>query len=80
VLDNVARIVAVELATASRAASLRAPLTSSPSLTAARAVVDAATGGPGPDRFLSPELRAVELLVRDRLVTQAVADAGVVLT
>ena len=80
VLDNVARIVAVELATASRAASLRAPLASSPALAAARAVVDRATGGPGPDRFLSPELRAVELLVRDRLVTQAVADAGVVLS
>jgi histidine ammonia-lyase len=72
VLDNLTRIVAIELATAARAAALRAPLASSAPLAAARAAIDAAAHGPGPDRFLSPELRAVEDLVRSRAITSAV--------
>ncbi len=79
VLDNLTRIIAVELATASRAAALRAPLPSSAPLAAVRLVVDAATGGPGADRFLSPELGAVERAVRTGAMIRAVQRCGVTL-
>ncbi|MGZ2357905.1 histidine ammonia-lyase [Streptomyces sp. 372A] len=66
-VDNLARIVAVELYAASRAVELRAGqgLTPAP---ATRAVIEAlrAAGveGPGPDRFLSPDLAAADAFVR----------------
>ena len=75
-VDNLARILAVELVTAARAIDLRAPLRPAAGTGAAvRALRDAGVGGPGPDRFLSPELRAAEDAVRSGAVLRAVEAA-----
>lgn len=61
-LDNLRRILAIELLTAARALRLRAPLQPG----AASAAVIAAIGeigAPGADRHLAPELAAMEALV-----------------
>ncbi|MFJ8850105.1 histidine ammonia-lyase [Streptomyces sp. NPDC102437] len=66
-IDDLTRIVAVELYAATRAIELRAAggLTPAP---ASQAVIEAlrAAGveGPGPDRFLSPDLAAADAFVR----------------
>jgi histidine ammonia-lyase len=74
-LDNLARILAVELLTAARALDLRAPLRPAPGTAAAiGALRRRGVGGPGPDRYLSAELRAAEEAVRDGSVLAAVED------
>jgi histidine ammonia-lyase len=75
-LDNLTRILAVELLTAARALDLRAPLRPAPGTAAAVAVLRArGVAGPGPDRYLSVELRAAEEAVRDGSVLAAVEKA-----
>ena len=75
-LDNLARILSVELVTAARALQLRAPLRPAPGTAAAVAVLQGrGVGGPGPDRYLSVELRAAEEAVRDGSVLAAVQNA-----
>jgi histidine ammonia-lyase len=77
VIANLTRIVAVELTCAARAIDLRAPLRPAPATAAALASIRAHVEGPGPDRFVSPELAAVEELVRDgRLLADVQAHAG----
>ena len=63
VVANLARILAVELTCAARGLDLRAPLRPAPGTAAALAALRERVGGPGPDRFVSPELAAVETLV-----------------
>ncbi|MBW8807063.1 MAG: histidine ammonia-lyase [Catenulispora sp. 13_1_20CM_3_70_7] len=76
-VDNLRRIIAVELVTAARALDLRAPLLPAEGTGAAvRALRDAGVGGPGPDRFLSPELRAAEDALKAGAVIAA-AEAAV---
>jgi histidine ammonia-lyase len=72
---NLRRIVAVELTCAARALDLRAPLAPAPGTAAALSVVRSRVDGPGPDRFVSPELAAVEELVRSGAVVAAVQEA-----
>lgn len=64
-VGNLARIIAVELYAASRGVELREGLTPAP---ASAAVIEAARAagvrGPGPDRFLAPDLAAAEEFVR----------------
>ena len=72
---NLGRILAVELTCAARGLDLRAPLTPAPGTAAALAAVRSVVGGPGPDRWLSPELAAVESLVMSGAVVDAVAGA-----
>jgi histidine ammonia-lyase len=74
-LANLTRIVAVELVCASRGLDLRAPLAPGPGTAAARDTVREAVPGPGPDRWLGPELAAVEPLVAGGTVLAAVEDA-----
>ncbi|HEV2346543.1 MAG TPA: histidine ammonia-lyase [Actinocrinis sp.] len=75
-LGNLARILTVELVTAARALDLRAPLQPAPGTAAAVAALRRrAVGGPGPDRYLSVELRAAEDAVRDGSVLAAVEEA-----
>jgi len=74
-LVNLTRIIAVELACAARALDLRRPLAPGPGTAAARNAIRAALAGPGPDRFLAPELADAERLVADGAVLAAVADA-----
>ncbi|SED48080.1 histidine ammonia-lyase [Streptomyces misionensis] len=64
-VDNLTRIIAVELYAATRALELREGLSPAP---ASRAVIEAARAagvqGPGPDRFLAPDLAAADAFVR----------------
>ncbi len=71
-VDNLRRILAVELSCGCRALDLREPLRPAPGTAAARAVVAAGVPGPGPDRWLAPELAAVEEMLRSGAVTTAV--------
>jgi histidine ammonia-lyase len=63
-LDAFADVLAIELVAASRAMALRAPLLASPATQPVVDAVNRASGGPGPDRWLAPELRAVGEAVR----------------
>jgi histidine ammonia-lyase len=75
-LRNVERILAVELVCAARGLELRAPLEPGRGTAAALAAVRAAgVPGPGPDRWLSPELEAARRLVGSGELVGAVAAA-----
>jgi len=63
-VDNLTRILAVELVCAGRGLDLRSPLEPAAGTAAALAALRERVPGPGPDRFLSPELTAAEQLVR----------------
>lgn len=62
-IDGLARVLAIEILTAARALDLRAPLEPGPATGAVRALVRTVAAGPGPDRFLSPEMQALTELV-----------------
>ncbi|NJP66916.1 histidine ammonia-lyase [Streptomyces spiramenti] len=77
-LDNLTRVVAVELYTATRALELRGTLPATRDLDAGpagRAVTAAAraagVAGAGPDRYLTPDLDAAEAFVRDGSLVRA---------
>ena len=72
---NLTRIVAVELACAARGLELRTGLRPAAGTGAALAVIRSDVPGAGPDRFLAPELAAVERLVASGAVLAAVQDA-----
>lgn len=55
-ISNLNHIIAIELVTASRAIELRAPLTPSPVSAKIIQALRQSVAGPGPDRYLSPEL------------------------
>lgn len=63
VIDNLRRILAIELTVSARAVDLRNPLLPAPGTGAALAAVRTVAPGPGPDRFLSPELQALDDLL-----------------
>lgn len=72
-IGNLNRIVAVELYAATRAIELRRHLTPAPASRAAIAALRAAgVEGPGPDRFLAPDLEAADAFVRDGRLLAAV--------
>jgi histidine ammonia-lyase len=71
-LANLTRILAIELSCAARALDLRAPLRPAPGTGAAARAIRERVPGPGPDRFLAPELAAVEELVRNGSLLTAV--------
>ncbi len=72
-VGNLNRVIAVELYAATRAVELRDTLTPAP---ASQAAIDAlrAAGvqGPGPDRFLAPDLDAADAFVREGKLVEAV--------
>ncbi|MER5968008.1 histidine ammonia-lyase [Streptomyces sp. NPDC002057] len=72
-IGNLNRIIAVELYAATRGVELREGLTPAP---ASQAAIDAlrAAGveGPGPDRFLAPDLAAADTFVREGKLLAAV--------
>ena len=72
IVANLARILAVELVCAARGIDLREPLKPAPGTAAALRCVRSAVHGPGPDRWLSPELAAAEQLVVAGTVLDAV--------
>jgi histidine ammonia-lyase len=57
-VDGLARVLAVELLTAARGIDLRAPLAPAPATGVVIAGLREHVAGPGPDRYLSPEIEA----------------------
>jgi histidine ammonia-lyase len=73
-LANLAQILAVELVVAARALDLRRPLRPAPATAAVVDVVRREVDGPGPDRFVAPELAAAERLIRSGAAVGAAED------
>jgi histidine ammonia-lyase len=71
-IKNLTRIIAIELVTASRAIELRAPLTPGPDSTKVIRALRETVAGPGPDRYLSPELEAATKFVAEGSVMSAI--------
>ena len=67
-LDALSRVLAIELITAARGIQLRAPLQPA---RATAAVIEQLPGGPGPDRFLAPEIEAATELVQQGRIREA---------
>ncbi|MFB7800150.1 histidine ammonia-lyase [Isoptericola sp. NPDC056134] len=78
-VDGLGRVLAVELMTAARALDLRCTpatgLSPAAGTGAVHALLRAAVPGPGPDRFLAPEIDAVTRLVADGEVVAAASAA-----
>lgn len=72
-IDGLGRVLAIELLTAARAADLRAPLKPGAATGAVHDAIRAVVEGPGPDRYLSPEIEAVVALVQSGLILDAAA-------
>ena len=74
---NLARIIAIEVACAARALDLRQPLLPAAATAAALVQIRSRVAGPGPDRWLAPELHAIEqLVVSGQLADAAMAAIG----
>jgi histidine ammonia-lyase len=77
VVGNLRRVLAIELVAAARGLDLRAPLRPGPATSSALAALRERVAGPGPDRFLAPELAAAEDLIASGELRIAVeASAG----
>jgi histidine ammonia-lyase len=70
-VDGLAQVLAVELLAAARGLDLRAPLPPAAGTGAVRDLLRTAVAGPGPDRFLAPEIAAATALVRSGQVLAA---------
>jgi histidine ammonia-lyase len=75
VVANLARILAVELLCAAHGIDLRAPLQPARGTAAALEAVRGRIAGPGPDRFLAPDLAQAEELVASGGIVRAVQGA-----
>jgi histidine ammonia-lyase len=71
IIDNLTRILAVELVVGARAVDLRAPTLPAAATAAAIAKLREMVPGVGPDRHVTPELEAAAELVRSGAVVQA---------
>ena len=71
VVENLARILAIELVTAARAIELREGLNPSPATGRVVKELRKVVPGVGPDRFLSPELEAATTLVNSGSIVNA---------
>jgi histidine ammonia-lyase len=74
-VGNLARIVAIEIVAAARGLDLRAPLAPAAGTAAVVERLRVDVPGPGPDRFLAPELAAAESLVLDGSLVAAAESA-----
>lgn len=75
-IDGLARVLAIELVTGCRALDLRGPLQPGPVTGAARDLLRVVVAGPGPDRFLSPDIEAATALVVSGAVARSAASAA----
>jgi histidine ammonia-lyase len=76
-VDALTQVLAIEILTAARALDLRLPLIPAPATAAARDALRQRVAGPGPDRYLAPDIAAaVELVRSGRLVAAAEAVCG----
>jgi histidine ammonia-lyase len=70
-IDGLSRVLAIEVLTAARGIDMRNPLTPSPATGAVIAALRERVAGPGPDRFLAPEIAAAVELVQSGAVVAA---------
>ncbi|MFL6100542.1 MAG: histidine ammonia-lyase [Actinomycetales bacterium] len=76
-IDGLARVLAVEILTAARALDLRAPLAAAPGTAAVVAALRETVSGPGPDRYLAPEIEAaLQFVISGRAVAAAESAVG----
>ncbi len=71
-IEGLSRVLAVEVLTAARALDLRAPLGPAAATAAVRDLLRTRVAGPGPDRWLAPEVEAASELVASGAVLSAV--------
>jgi histidine ammonia-lyase len=74
-IDGLGRVLGVELLTAARAIDLRAPLGPGPATSAVIAALRHSVAGPGPDRFLAPEIEAAVTFVKSGAAVAAAESA-----
>jgi histidine ammonia-lyase len=70
-IDGLTRVLAIELLAAARGIELRQPLEPAPATGAVVAELRNLVGGPGPDRFLAPDIEAAAGLVRSGAIRSA---------
>ncbi|RZI88889.1 MAG: histidine ammonia-lyase, partial [Microbacterium sp.] len=75
-IDGLSRVLAIEIVTGCRALDLRAPLQPGRATGAVRDLVRRTVDGPGPDRYVSPDLEAVTALVSAGEVARAAETAA----
>lgn len=76
-VDGLTRVLAIEILTAARGIDLRSPQAPAPATAAVIARLRQDVAGPGPDRFLSPEIEAtVELVANGELLAAAESVVG----
>lgn len=76
-LDGLMQVLAIELLSAARALDLRAPLAPAPATKAVVRALRKKVAGPGPDRYLAPEVAlAVEVVKSGLLLSVAEAVTG----
>ena len=77
-VDGLTRVLAIELLTSARALDMRDggvdTSRSAPASSAVRSVIRTVVPGPGPDRYLAPEIEAVRILVEEGTLLRAVED------
>jgi histidine ammonia-lyase len=71
-VDGLRQVLAIELLTAGRALDLRSPLQPAPATAAAVSELRRCVAGPGPDRWLAPEIASATAAVADGSVLAAV--------
>jgi histidine ammonia-lyase len=74
VIANLTRVLAIELVAAAQAIDLRSPLTPGAGTGAAVRALRDVVAGPGPDRWITPDLDVAEELVRVDALRRAVED------
>jgi histidine ammonia-lyase len=74
-VDALGRVLAIELLSAARALDLRTPLAPGPATGAVVRALRATVPGPGPDRFLAPEIEAAVDFVRSGAAVAAADSA-----
>jgi histidine ammonia-lyase len=70
-VDGLSRVLAIEVLTAARALDLRSPLQPAAATGAVRAALRAHVPGPGPDRYLTPDIEAAVALAQDGALVRA---------
>ncbi|GAA4395660.1 histidine ammonia-lyase [Tsukamurella soli] len=76
-IDGLTRVLAIEILTAARGIDMRAPLEPGPGTGAVLAALRSTVSGPGPDRFLAPDIEAaVTVAASGALVAAAAAAVG----
>ena len=71
-VDGLAQVLAIEILSAARALDLRSPLSPADATAAVVSLLRRDVEGPGPDRYLAPEIAATTALVRDGSIVRAV--------